>query len=331
MVPIPPAPTGRLPEVYSPPVMDLSDVQGQYQARRALEIAASGGHSLLLTGPPGTGKTLLASRLPSILPPLTEAQALEVAALRSISGQHRVDPNTWRIAPFRNPHHTASAVALVGGSSPPKPGEISLAHHGVLFLDELPEFNRSVLESLREPMESGTITISRAARTSTFPAQFQFISAMNPCPCGHYGDPTEECRCSVVAIQNYRNRISGPLLTRIDLQVIMPQFSAQLLLEPVGPPPENSETVRERVILTREIQLKLRSELNCHLSGKTLKTTCMLTPDAKATLSESLKHKRLSARAYHRTLRVARTIADMEDSETIQQHHVMEALMYRMG
>ena len=306
-------------------VPDLADVRGQAHARRALEIAASGGHSLLLLGPPGTGKSLLASRLPGILPELTETEALEAAALRSICGLP-VDPMRWRLRPFRTPHHTASAVALVGGGSSPRPGEISLAHHGVLFLDELPEYDRRVLEVLREPLESGQITISRAALQADFPARFQLIAAMNPCHCGYLGDVSGKCRCTMEQIQRYRNRISGPLLDRIDMHVEVPRLPIEHMHGRKG---EGSSMVRERVTRTRDVQLQRNGTLNSQLTGNQMDEVCALSKPDRLMLQQAMEKLQLSARAYHRILKLARTIADMDESAAIKTSHLGEAINYR--
>ena len=311
---------------------DLSDVKGQVQAKRALEVAAVGGHNVLFYGPPGTGKTMLASRLPGILPPLREAEALEAAAIYSVA-QGAV-PRYWRQRPFRSPHHTASAVALVGGGSYPKPGEISLAHNGVLFLDELPEFQRSVLEVLREPLESGEIRISRANAHVQFPARFQLIAAMNPCPCGYLGD--YRCQCTPDQVKRYRQKISGPLLDRFDLQVPVNAVTAEQLQgngkAEADAEPNNeftTATVRQRVIAARAKQYQRQGQCNAQLVGKTLEQICPLTTPQQTILVRAMEKLGLSARAYHRTLRVARSLADVDDENTIQDHHVMEALSYR--
>lgn len=308
---------------------DLSDVRGQLQARRALEITAVGGHHLLLMGPPGTGKTMLAERLPGIMPPLSESEALETCSVLSVAGQD-TDLAQWRRRPFRAPHHTASAVALVGGGSYPRPGEISLAHNGVLFLDELPEFSRHVLEVLREPMESGHIVISRAARQSTFPAQFQLVAAMNPCPCGYVGDPRQRCHCTPDQIQRYRSRISGPLLDRIDLCVEVPQVPLADLGTPRGVHDEDSATVRARVLKARRQSLMRAGRPNAEISTRELERDCALGPAERHWFETALERLSLSARAYHRVLRVARTIADLDGGAALlEREHLAEALQYR--
>lgn len=305
---------------------DLADVRGQPQARRALEIAAAGNHNLLFCGIPGTGKTMLASRLPGILPPLEEDEALELAAIRSVAG-HDNDLASWKRRAFRHPHHTASAVALVGGGSIPRPGEISLAHHGVLFLDELPEFDRRVLEVLREPLESGRISISRAARQVEFPARFQLVAAMNPCPCGYAGDAGGRCRCTPDAIARYRARVSGPLLDRIDLKLEVPHVpQAELRANAAG---ESSAVVRARVCAARGRQLGRAGKPNAWLGNREVERDCALDAAGHALLDRAVERLGLSARAYHRVLRVARTIADLAGAGRIDTAHLSEAIQYR--
>ncbi|MEQ5800575.1 YifB family Mg chelatase-like AAA ATPase [Halomonas sp. H10-9-1] len=312
------------PPAATRPLPDLAEVRGQFQARRALEVAAAGSHNLLFAGPPGTGKTMLASRLPGILPPLTDDEALEVAAVRSVSGLPlRAE---WGRRPFRAPHHTASAVALVGGGARPRPGEISLAHHGVLFLDELPEFPRHVLEVMREPMESGRIHIARASHERRYPARFMLVAAMNPCPCGHLGDPRQACHCTAAQIQRYQSRLSGPLLDRIDLQVEVPALPPEQLT--ANQPGEDSATVRSRVLAARERQLA-RGALNAHLAGRELETACGLSAPDRAWLAEVLERLKLSARAYHRVLRVALTLADLAGVTRPEREQLIEAVGYR--
>lgn len=307
---------------------DLSDVKGQTQAKRALEIAAAGRHSLLFVGPPGTGKTMLASRLPGILPFLSDDEALEVAAISSVSSEG-FNSEKWRTIPFRAPHHSSSGVALVGGGRPPRPGEISLAHQGVLFLDELPEFNRHVLECLREPLESGCITISRAAFQTVFPAKFQFIAAMNPCPCGYAGSMQDHCQCTSEQIRRYLGKISGPLLDRIDMHVEVARLSPEMLSKSQSLPSENSQEVLARVIMARDFQLNRQSKYNTALSVPEIDRYCALKPNAERMLNQIMIKFNLSARVYHRIVKVARTIADIELSETVEEKHLSEAMHYR--
>ncbi|MDX1403581.1 MAG: YifB family Mg chelatase-like AAA ATPase [Woeseiaceae bacterium] len=306
---------------------DLADVKGQALAKRALEIAAAGRHNLLMSGPPGTGKSMLAQRLPGILPPMSDLEAIETAAVDSVLGR-AFEIARWRQRPFRSPHHTASAAALVGGGSDPRPGEISRAHNGVLFLDEFPEFSRHVLEVLREPMESGWITISRAGRQADFPARFQLVAAMNPCPCGYLGDPAGDCRCSSQRIENYLGRISGPLLDRIDLHVQVPRPPVEALRRD-APREESSADVRQRVIDARAIQLQRSNRVNADLHGSALSKAFSADSKSRQLLDDATERLAMSARAYQRVQRVARSIADLAHEEIIRERHVAEALALR--
>jgi magnesium chelatase family protein len=311
---------------HAPAYLDMADVRAQPAAKRALEIAAAGGHSLLMLGPPGTGKTMLASRLPGILPPMTQREALESAAVQSL-GSAGFDAARWRLRPFRSPHHTASAVALVGGGSDPRPGEISMAMHGVLFLDELPEFDRRVLEVLREPLESGRVCVSRAARQVEFPADFQLVAAMNPCPCGYRGHFASRCRCTPEQIQRYLSRISGPLLDRIDLQIEVPAMRTDNVLR--APPGEGSPAMRRRVELARMRMIERQDKTNAKLASAELDAHCRVVDGAVAVLGKAVEKLGLSARGYHRVLKVARTIADLAGADRIEGVHAAEALQYR--
>ena len=320
--------------IKEPDYPDLSEVRGQDHAKRALEVAAAGGHSLLLIGPPGTGKSMLANRLPGLLPPLSESEALEVASIRSIGDRAPFDPAVWRVRPFRSPHHTASGAALVGGGSNPRPGEISLAHLGVLFLDELPEFDRRVLEVLREPLESGRIHISRAARQAEFPARFQLVAAMNPCPCGYLGDASGRCHCTAEQVARYRGRISGPLLDRIDMHVEVPRVDISLLAAPDpaalhGGVADGSAAARARVCAARARQDERAGKPNSVLPPREVERHCALGEDGRRLMQQALTRLGLSARAYHRILKVARTIADLAGAERIEVPHLSEAVGYR--
>jgi len=306
---------------------DLSDVRGQQQAKRALEIAAAGGHNLLLIGPPGTGKSMLARRLPGILPTMTDTEALETAAIDSLLGMP-IAMNGWRQRPFRSPHHTASAASLVGGGPGPRPGEISRAHNGVLFLDELPEFNRRALEALREPLETGRISISRAGGQAEYPANFQLIAAMNPCPCGYLGDRQSDCRCSGDRVAAYRRKISGPLLDRIDLHVNVLRPSIELLRAGRGGA-ESSRTVRERVEMAWIAQMARSKVNNARLRGEELESVCQASDQCWTLLERAAERFNLSARAHQRVLRVSRTIADLAEDNAITPPHVAEALSLR--
>lgn len=307
---------------------DLADIRGQPQAKRALQIAAAGRHSLLMVGPPGSGKSMLAHRLPGILPPMSDQQALETAVVHSISSQGFL-PETWKIPPFRSPHHSASSAALVGGGSIPRPGEISLAHNGVLFLDELTEFDRRTLDFLREPMENGYISLSRVAQKNEYPANFQLIAAMNPCPCGYLGDEKRACgTCTIEQIKRYQGKVSGPVMDRIDMHIEVPAIPADQLIHS-DRHVIDSHAVRKLVSRTRDIQLNRQEKFNSELSGKELEQLALLDKNGQMLIQQSIDKLGLSARAYHRILRISRTIADLSESETIQMEHVAEAISYR--
>lgn len=308
-----------------PDYPDFSDVKGQIQAKRALEVAAAGGHSVLMVGPPGTGKSMLAARFAGILPPMTDEEALESAAVQSLTSGFSTA--RWKVRPYRAPHHTASGVALVGGGSTPRPGEISLAHRGVLFLDELPEFDRRVLEVLREPMESGQITISRAARQADFPARFQLVAAMNPCPCGYLGHPSNKCRCTPDIVARYQGKISGPLLDRIDMQIQVGAVPHEDLLKQADGEP--SHAVARRVTRAFATQLGRQGKSNNHLSTAEIDAHCKPDAAGEQLLRTAMTRLNWSARAYHRVLKVARTIADLAGAVAIEQAHVAEAIQYR--
>ncbi len=311
---------------------DFAEIKGQEHAKRAMEIAAAGGHNILMIGPPGSGKTMLARRLPTILPGMTFKEALETTRIHSVAGTLNSGRALLATRPFRAPHHTISDVALIGGGTYPRPGEVSLAHNGVLFLDELPEFKRNVLEVLRQPLEDGVVTVSRASATVTYPASFMLVAAMNPCPCGFVGDERHQCTCTPGQIHRYRTRVSGPLMDRIDIHIEVPAVDYKKLSSDL--PAESSEKIRKRVVAARKIQLERFKGDNIYCNGQMktrhIKKYCNLTTEAKGILETAMENLGLSARAYTRILKVSRTIADLEGSDSIESHHISEAVQYRM-
>ena len=313
--------------------VDFKDVRGQHTAKRAMEVACAGGHNMLMIGPPGGGKTMLAKRMPTIMPPLTFEEALETTKIHSVAGV--LDPGAGLVAarPFRSPHHTISDAGLIGGGVIPRPGEVSLAHHGVLFLDELPEFPRNVLEVMRQPLEDGTVSIARAAMSLTFPARFMLAAAMNPCPCGYFNDRTRECHCTPPMIQRYISKISGPLLDRIDIHIDVPAVNYKELRG--GSSPEDSAQIRERVVRARELQLARfkaageKTYANAQMGSRQIRQFCELSPDCERLLERAMTQQGLSARAHDRILKVARTVADLEGVAQIETKHIAEAIQYR--
>lgn len=329
----PSASRGAVPEVSRQAHhLDFRDIRGQWQAKRGLEIAAAGGHNVLMMGPPGSGKTMLAKRFPSILSAMTLEESVETTKIHSVAGLLSKRGTLLSERPFRDPHHTISSIAMVGGGSYPKPGEVSLSHHGVLFLDELGEFGRHVLEVLRQPLEEGKVTISRAACALTLPARFTLVAAMNPCPCGYFTDPKKECSCSTVQIKNYFSKVSGPLLDRIDIQLAVPRLKAGEIVQKSAPA-EASAAIRERVEKARCIQQRrYRGKgigCNAELGVRELETHCAVPPEAETLLKMAIQELGFSARAYHKCLKVARTIADLEGKEAIETAHVAESIHYR--
>jgi len=312
--------------------IDFADVRGQHGVKRAVEVAVAGAHNVLMIGPPGSGKSMIAKRIPTVMPPLTLEEAIDSTKIHSVAGLLGNGHSFVSVRPFRSPHHTISDVGLLGGSANPSPGEVSMAHNGILFLDELPEFRRSTLEVMRQPLEDGRVTISRAAGTMTFPAEFMLVAAMNPCPCGYYGDHKRECRCSPNQVQKYRQRISGPLLDRIDIHVEVPAVPFGEISSAAEGEPSNA--IRERVATAREVQQKRfrngsRTICNARMSSRQIKSHCALGEDSHELLKLAMTELGLSARAYDRILKVARTIADLDGAEKIAANHLSEAIQYR--
>jgi magnesium chelatase family protein len=313
--------------------VDFKDARGQLTAKRALEIACAGGHNILMIGPPGSGKTMLAKRIPTILPPLTFEEALETTKIHSVAGVLDAAAGLVGVRPYRSPHHTISDAGLIGGGVIPRPGEVSLAHNGVLFLDELPEFPRNVLEVMRQPLEDGTVCISRAAMSLTFPARFMLAAAMNPCPCGFHNDHRRECHCTPQMIQRYLSRISGPLLDRIDIHIDVPAVNYKELRGKASP--EGSAQIRERVVRAREVQLNRfaaageRSYCNAQMTSRQIRVYCELSTECESRLERAMTQQGLSARAHDRILKVARTIADLDGASSIEPKHIAEAIQYR--